>query len=364
METDIYNKLRKQMDQYSVGFPETKSGIELKILKKLFTEEEAGIYLDLSLLLETAHSFADRTNRDMSYSVKLLETMAQKGLIFRHKKEDEARYAVVPFVIGSYEYQLKSMDEEFAKMIEAYFIEAMFDNLPAFISPLRTIPVNKSVSIKYKVAPYSDAKNIILSKKKIALADCICRTQQGFLDKGCNKPKEVCLIFGSHADYYIENGLGRLIDQEKALAVLDACEKAGLVNQPANMVNPGGMCNCCGDCCGILRALNKMPNPSEVVTNNFWVSVDSDLCSSCETCIDRCQMDAVSIDDDQVAAINTDRCIGCGLCVTTCPTEAMSLMLKPEEKRNKPPANGQDLILKTAEKRGTALEPLYMNKEL
>ena len=32
MTDSIYKKLREQMDQYSIGFPKTESGIEIKIL--------------------------------------------------------------------------------------------------------------------------------------------------------------------------------------------------------------------------------------------------------------------------------------------------------------------------------------------
>jgi ferredoxin len=155
-------------------------------------------------------------------------------------------------------------------------------------------------------------------------------------------------------------GLARPASQEEALAILDASEKAGLVNQPANMINPGGMCNCCGDCCGILRALNQLPKPAEMVVNNYFATVDSDLCTACETCIERCQMAAISIGEDDVAEIDLDRCIGCGLCVTTCPTDAMRMALKPETQRQKPPASGRDLMMETSRKRGTTLIPRTM----
>lgn len=45
MIAKVYNDLREQLDQYSMGFPATESGVELKILKKLFSEEEAELYL-------------------------------------------------------------------------------------------------------------------------------------------------------------------------------------------------------------------------------------------------------------------------------------------------------------------------------
>ena len=50
--------------------------------------------------------------------------MFDKGLIFRLKKGDSAKYGAVPFVVGSFEYQLKDMDREFAELFEQYFLEA------------------------------------------------------------------------------------------------------------------------------------------------------------------------------------------------------------------------------------------------
>jgi Na+-translocating ferredoxin:NAD+ oxidoreductase subunit B len=265
-------------------------------------------------------------------------------------------------VVGSYEFQLKNLDRDLAEMVEAYFQEAYLTSLAGNIVPLRTVPVNRAINVSWPVAPYADARRIVQEKTKIAVAECICRKQQGLLDKGCGKPREVCLVFGSHADYYIENKMARPIDQQEALAILDTCEAAGLVNQPANMINPGGMCNCCGDCCGVLRALNGFPRPADLVFNDFTAQVRAEDCTGCETCIDRCQMQALTMDSDGVAEVNPARCIGCGLCVTTCPTEAISLILKPEEQRTPPPSDGRDLMVKTAELRGTSLIPVFMKQ--
>ncbi len=361
MKASIYKKLREQLDQYSVGFPATQSGIEIKILKRLFSEEEAGMYLDMSMMLETPEVIAARTGRNPEAVSSLLAAMAGKGLLFRQRKNEEVKYAAAAFVIGSYEFQLKNMDRDLAEMIEAYFQEGFMDFTPGKnIPPLRPIPVRQSIQVSWPVAPYAQAREIIKTKEKIALADCICRIQQGMIGKGCGKPTEVCLLFGAHADYYVENKFGRFISQEEALAVLEASEKAGLVNQPANMVNPGGMCNCCGDCCGVLRTLNKMSKPALAVFNNYYSVADPDLCTACETCLMRCQMATVSINDDQVAVVDKDRCIGCGLCVTTCPTEAMALTLKPQEQHSIPPASGRELMEQTFKTRGTTLIPLSM----
>ncbi|MEW6112878.1 MAG: 4Fe-4S binding protein, partial [Thermodesulfobacteriota bacterium] len=325
MPSQVYHDLREQMDQYSIGFPSTQSGVEVKILEKLFTEEEADMYLNLSMMLETPEAVAQRIGQDPGKVASILERMVDKGLIFRLKKGDSAKYGAVPFVIGSFEFQLKDMDKEFAQLMEQYFNEALAKQGISHTPPLRTVPVNKSIDYSWPIMPYEDIKGMMKGKEKISVAKCICRVQQGLLDKGCGKPLEVCFQFGSHADYYVDKGMGRYITQEEALQILDKCDEAGLVPQPISSQELGGMCNCCGDCCGILRSIKFHPKPAERVLTNYYAEVDPEVCSACETCVDRCQMEAILVGDKEVAEVNRDRCIGCGLCVTTCPSEALSL---------------------------------------
>ena len=362
MSDKIYYQLREQLDQYSVGFPTTASGVEMKILKKLFTEGEAHMYLNLSMMLETPGAAAERMNQDPKQMAALLERMAEKGLIFRLRKEDSIQYAATPFLIGSYEFQVKTMDRELAQLIEQYFEEAFSRHTSQQTVPMRTIPVNRAINVLWPVAPYEDVREIIKSKDRIAVANCICRVQQGLIDQACDKPLEVCLAFGSHAKYYVERGMGRWVSQEEALEILDQSEEAGLVPQPSNAQDPTAICNCCGDCCGILRALKKCPRPAEMVISNYNTVVDPDLCSACETCLDRCQMEAITIGPEEVAEVNLDRCIGCGLCVTTCTTGAMSLQPKPEEERREPPPKPRDAMMQMAQQRGKSLIPLAFTK--
>ena len=358
MSNNMYHQLREQLDQYSVGFPTTTSGVEMKILKKLFTEDEAHMFLNLSMILETPESVAERMKQDPGQVAALLERMAEKGLIFRLRKEDSVQYAATAFVVGFYEFQLKTMDRELAQLMEQYLEEAFGRQTSQQVVPLRTIPVNRAIDVSWPVAPYEDVREIVKCKDRIAVANCICRVQQGLLEQACDRPLEVCFAFGSHAKYYVERGMGRWIGQEEALEILDQCEEAGLVPQPFNAQNPGGMCNCCGDCCGVLRALKKNSRPAEMVTSNYYAVVDPDLCAACETCLDRCQMEAITIGPDEIAQVNLDRCIGCGLCVTTCTTEALSLQSKPKEERREPPAQARDTMMQMAEQRGKSLIPL------
>ncbi|MGD9818011.1 MAG: 4Fe-4S binding protein [Desulfomonilaceae bacterium] len=363
MTAKIYYDLREQLDQYSVGFPSTESGVELKILEAIFTEEEAEMYLNLSMMLETPQQIAERIGRDPEQVSQLLERMVDKGQIFRMRKGDVRKYGAAPFVVGSYEYQVKNMDRNFAELFEKYFNEAFGKQGLSQSAPLRTVPVNKTIDHRWAVAPYEDLKEIIKSKDTISVGKCVCRTQQKLLDKGCGKPLEACLQFGSHAHFYVEKGMGRYISQDEALEILEKCDEAGLVPQPFVSQDTGGICNCCGDCCGILRSIKLHPKPADKVLANYHAQADPETCSSCGTCLDRCQMDAITLEEGATAQVDRDRCIGCGLCVTTCPTESMSLKMKPESERKQPPATGRDYVMQLASARGRSLIPLSIIKK-
>ncbi len=86
MSEKIYEKLREQLDQYSVGYPASESGVEMAILKKLFNGEEAEMFLFLSMKPETPESVAKRTGRDTEAATALLEQMLKKGLVFLPSK--------------------------------------------------------------------------------------------------------------------------------------------------------------------------------------------------------------------------------------------------------------------------------------
>ena len=352
MEEGIYRKLQKQLDSYSLGFPATESGIEIEILKGLFIEEDAELFTNMTPLLETPESVAMRLGRDLGEVVSQLEEMAGKGLLFRSRKGAEVKYGATPFMHGLMEFQVKNLSREKVLAVEKYFKEgfqkAIIGSAGLF---LRTVPVRESIKLERQVAAFDDACKILAKVDLIVITDCICRKSRLAIDEGCDKPLEACFMFGSMAKYYLDNKMGRKISYDEGIAILTEAQKLGLVTQPATSQNPGGMCNCCGDCCGVLRAIKLDPKPADLVFSNHQVKVIGENCSGCEICIDRCQMDAVSIDNEGLAVINYDRCIGCGLCVTTCPSDAMVLEKKPEDKRKIPPKNSLEQMLTLARKR-------------
>ncbi len=352
---DVYQQLRERLDDLSTGFPATARGTEIKLLKQLFTEDEAELYLSLNPFPETPQEAAQRLGRDVAILAQQMEAMAQKGQLFRIRKQDEVKYVIVPFLVGIMEFSLKRFanDRNLAKDMAVYGKEGFLKSLQSTkTTHQRPIPVNRSLVAKWPVAPYEDVVEILKKQKRIAVADCVCRTLvRSVTDKNCSKPLQNCMMFGASADYYIENKLGREISVEEALEITRQSDEAGLVLQPVNARKAGALCSCCGDCCGMLQSLKMQPKPAQSVHSNYFAVVDAEACSGCELCVERCQMEAVRMEADK-AMIDPDRCIGCGLCASKCPTEAARLVKKDEAELYLPPETHLDMYMAMARERG------------
>ncbi|MGD8761891.1 MAG: 4Fe-4S binding protein [Desulfobacteraceae bacterium] len=236
---------------------------------------------------------------------------------------------MVPWMIGIWEFQLKNLTRDNVKLYEKFFEEGIVPlNKTKNVSGFRVIPIEKEIQDNTEIQPYEKVSEIIDSQTRFAVADCICRKEARMMGEGCDKLLESCMMFGFAADYYIENGLGREISKEEAKEILLKTEESGLVHFSSNhAADKIFMCNCCGCCCKALAAITKYDNPGLIAKSNYYASVDADTCDGCETCTDRCQVDAIQIEDD-LAVISMAKCIGCGLCVSTCPTEAISMIHK------------------------------------
>jgi len=349
---EVYERLRERMDNLGTGYPASESGVEIRILKKLFTEEEADLFVHLTPLLETPEDVAKRLGCEVKQTAKLMNRMAQKGQLLRVQKGDTVTFSPMPYVAGIFDLQVKTMDRELAVAMDEYYDSELGPTPQSFKTPLfRTIPINKELVVQWPITPYEDALEILENHDVFAVAPCVCRTWRKLSDKGCEKPVETCLQLGSNAKHFVKQGIGRFISKEEAKEIIKNSEKNGLVLQPFNSQKVGTLCSCCGDCCGMLRSLKKQVVPAAAVKSNYYAVVAAEECTGCETCLERCQMEAVSIVDEK-AVIDLDRCIGCGLCVTTCETDAMSLSRKTEDQLYVPPKSITETYMRIAKERG------------
>lgn len=325
--SDVYERLQRHLDRLPMGFPRSKSGVEIEILRKLFTPEEAEIACELEVRPEKPEALAERLGRDPeAFGDKLME-MSNKGLIFRSKRNGETVFSGAPFVVGIYEYQIRKMDRDLASKKDRYLREAFSEEWhrgEKKSSFLRVVPVNRSIKPDMGAQPYEVMRDIIRQQELVAVTDCICRVKAGLLDHPCEKPVETCFAFGAGAQFYIENGWGREVSTDEALDILEQCEEAGLVLSPSNSQAPAGMCACCSCCCDVLKSLKRFDRPGLVAQSAFYSRVDPELCQACGACVERCPMEAVKL-SESAAAVSADHCIGCGVCVGACPAEAITL---------------------------------------
>lgn len=198
MAEAIYKRLAHHLDSLPGGFPPTDSGVELRILKKLFTPAEAEFAPYLTLIPEAPRVVAHRAGISLSTAEQRLKAMSRNGLIYRIDSErGHPRYMAMHLVIGIYEFHVNDLDPGLVKDLEAYG-PVLFKE--AWRKPqMRTIPVNGSLDASLKVMTYANAEVLIQDSPRAAVSPCICRREQQLADDGCNKPADNCLLFDDAA---------------------------------------------------------------------------------------------------------------------------------------------------------------------
>ena len=348
MDNNVYRQLQIHLDKSPVPFPETESGVEIRLLKQLFNEEEAGIALKLSAIPETIDRIHERFDRGEISPEKLesiLDGLAQKGAVMGLKDEENGpRYSKIPMAIGMFEYQVDRITREFAEDFYRYEEEGFADALlKSKTGQMRTIPVNVSIDPEFTVGNYDNIRAIIeKSPGPYAVMNCVCRQSKELMGEPCKQTDimQTCFTLERGATYMMGLGVAEEISKEEMISRVTLAEKEGMVLQPANNQNPGFICCCCGCCCGVLTAAKKYKNPSELLHSNYYAAIDAEECTACGDCIEICQMDALSASDPATVVLE-NRCIGCGVCVNTCAMEAISLRQK--EKIQAPPVDGRDM---------------------
>ncbi|HYW43908.1 MAG TPA: 4Fe-4S dicluster domain-containing protein [Bryobacteraceae bacterium] len=350
----LYRRLQQHLDRMPVGFPATKSGVEIRILRRLFTPEEAEIALELSAIPEPAGVIHKRFKSRLTLPEleQKLEHMAEKGIVLAYSVEGKPRYAKLIYAIGMYERQGKALTPEFERDSRQYMEEAFRQ---AFHSrkttQLRIVPVNRQIAVERSVTTYDQLRAYVeLSPGPFGVITCICRHGKDLVGESCKQTKlrDNCLMIGRAAEWAADSGSGRAISRQEMLDLLDQADREGLVLEPENTKAPMFVCCCCGCCCGVLTSAKRFPVPAEYFSSNFHAAVDSDTCQSCGTCEVRCQMEAISSPEGK-AVVDLERCIGCALCVTTCPSGA--LRLEPNDKPRIPPDDTKALYMKMLEDR-------------
>jgi Pyruvate/2-oxoacid:ferredoxin oxidoreductase delta subunit len=347
-QPDVYRKLQEQLDRMPLGFPATESGVEIDLLKTIFSPEQAAIATHLDNEFKAVGQIYESAKAEVGSAEELaqiLDKIVAKGGISRRVRDGERQYALLPLVLwGMYEHQLKRLTPDFLRSFGQYMQnEFGFQLATAKLPLMRVIPVQESVQAEHRVATYDELRHLIdRAGGRIAIQECLCRKVSDLQGKPCQLTdrREVCMSFGDLADLYVEEGWGRKISSEEALEFARQSEEEGLVLMPGNEQEATFICACCGDCCGMLSMLKFAPRPVDVLASNYYAQVNVERCKGSAVCVQRCQTGAVSVQDG-LASVDLARCIGCGVCVPTCPEKAIFLVKK--EKETVPPETEETL---------------------
>ncbi len=356
MSEDIYMKLGERLNRNQVKLPMIDP--VLAFLREVFTEEQARLGAEFPIGAHSLRSLADLLKRDEADLERLLEEMADEGLVFVEGREsEEKKYSLSPFAPGIFEFQSLRGEETDKVKRRLALIREIHEGLEAlagdlFKNPevanealgtpgLRTLAVESELPAGSRVATWEQISEIVKREESFAVGTCACRHEKSVNGEPCeiDAPKEACIYFGKVADFMIDRKFARRYSRPELLSLLKTCEEKGLVHNINNFMGDNiVLCNCCGCCCNFLVRMKRYRGLKQVAGSNFVARVDEGSCIGCGDCLDRCQMDALELGDETVRVIE-EYCLGCGNCMSVCPSESLSLVRclegRPPEKPNK-----------------------------
>jgi len=303
-----------------------------EILEICLNEEEASILLALP---GTPNEVAKKLDKKDSHVDSILDELFKTGFVVRRSEESGLTYGLVndlwsmvlPDKRVLEKLEKTHMRERFLDLWDQFY-EREFVHQSTLTSSdeyqARIIPVEITIPMKWgEVLPHETASKILEDARTIAVTECACRTS----GRRCDNPTDVCILLEDFADLFIERGVARKISKDEALAILGRCEELGLVHQ-LNNTEPKGyqfLCNCCSCCCALLRGMISLGKDTISLKSRYLSTIDQELCDGCDLCVDRCQFEAIVLEDSK-AMVNEEKCFGCGLCASTCPTNAIHLV--------------------------------------
>lgn len=296
-----------------------------KIFQALVNDDEARVML-LAAPPATAEELAQKSGMSEDAVLEMMNSLFYRGLIFKATRGGDKKWYRVKTIPQMHDSttltpgisrDILDLWKDYMETEWATYGSAVMDIMPGSI--MRIVPVNESVQAQSTVMAYDDVVKIVEDARILSVTNCSCRVISG----DCSKPLEVCMQVDRAAEYNIERGTGRELSKREAVEILKKCREQGLVHTVDNRQTVGHViCNCCNDCC-LNWAVMKEPK-KWVAPSRFEAVVDMDLCSGCETCIDRCFFGALSMQDDHVQ-VSAENCLGCGVCTVVCPTQALKL---------------------------------------
>ncbi len=357
---DVYRALQKKLDSTPQGFPSTEDGLDIKILRWVFSPEEAKIALDVPFAPESADTIAQRIGKSPEETAAILDRMTRSEQLMCFNIGGVPMYCLPVYYPGFHDCQQFRKDKtveqltEYARLFNEYF-PSLLKTAGSFEPSLtRVVPVSTAVEAELRVHRLDDVRRMVEEAKSIHLMECVCRKEKALLGQGCNHSLEVCMMLSNQENIYTKWPHGRDVSAQEAMDAIIQAEKEGLVHTTYNADDSSStfLCACCPCCSIFLSAVVKHKAPHIVTRSNFEARIDGELCSTCGTCADeRCPMKAIIFVEEDHYRVQPERCIGCGVCISTCPTGAIQMVRRSESDQESIPASVQEWAAQRAGQR-------------
>lgn len=202
-----------------------------------------------------------------------------------------------------------ALSRETKERLDHWYFEAYLEGVGSNNEPFPT---------EDEVLPLDEVLEFIENRDDTPyLAKCDCRR----LIQNCDQSTDTCITYRTAPNSFVKRGQAIPITKEEAKAIVRKADRSGLIHT----INPGGICNCCTDCCYLFRAAKARSSQGIWPRVHYVVKLDKDKCIDCGACMRRCRFSVFS-NDEELRIEQISRCQGCGLCVTGCPTGALSLL--------------------------------------
>ena len=375
-----YNDLVDRLNRFPQGAPPSET--LYKILKILFSEQEAGLVAQLPIKPFTAEQASRILKMDLSETRQVLDALAGRAILVDTEYEGKTTYTLPPPMAGFFEFSMMRMRGDIDQRVLGELFYQYMNVEEDFIrnlfvrgeTQLGRVYVNEPVLSNENalhVLDYERASEVIRTASVRGVGVCYCRHKMMHMGKACDAALEICMTFNGSAESLTRHGYARAVDVSEGLDLLQQAYDQNLVQFGENVrEGVNFICNCCGCCCEAMIAARRFGLLNPVHTTNFIPVVDESTCNGCGKCVNACPVKAmtlVSTNDPhhpkmKKAKLNEEACLGCGVCVRTCGHESLSLRSRPE--RVITPLNSVHRVVMMAIERGDLQNLIFDNHVL